>query len=219
MKLKKSTRVFIVVFVLASTLGFFIRSSFFNIEKIKVDAGSIEIKKLVEKELSSLQGVNMWEMEAGNVSAKLRAKSRSIESVSIQRHWPSTLRVQVEERKAIAQTFIDGEMWIIDGKGVTFRKKLAALPLYWPIPSLRKNYNESLEWLAADSPRGVNGLTWDKELGLILLYEKGTKIIMGRENFSENWRKAREVLEFLKSKNLQAQRIDATYNNRAVVSL
>lgn len=62
-------------------------------------------------------------------------------------------------------------------------------------------------------------MTWDKELGLIVLLENETRVILGRADFSKNWSKAKEAIEYLKSKKLHSRRIDATYNNRAVVSL
>lgn len=219
MKIKKSTAVFIGSIVALSSVGFFMRSSFFNIQEIKVQAETADIKKFVENSLSSVRGENIWEIEPDELSTLLTSKSMSIQSVLFQRHWPSTLKVTVEERKPVAQTFVEGEMWIIDGEGVSFKKKLMDLPLYWPLPKEKRYFHESLSWLATDHPKGVNGLTWDKELGLVVLYEKGTKIILGTENYSANWKKAQETIEYLKSRNTQAHRIDATYNNRAVVSL
>jgi hypothetical protein len=66
-------------------------------------------------------------------------------------------------------------------------------------------------------------LTWDKELGLVVIVEqanlKNAKIILGAQNFFENWKKAKQSLEFLSSRGIRAKKIDATYNKRAVVSL
>lgn len=104
-------------------------------------------------------------------------------------------------------------------RGCKFKKQLAPLPLYWPLPTDRRAFRESLRWLASDQPKAVNGLTWDRELGLVVLYDKDTKIILGRENFAENWKKAVEASEYLRARKIEARRIDATYNNRAVVSL
>lgn len=219
MKIKKSTKLLIGAFVGLSSVGFFMRSAFFNIQEVSVQAESAEIKKLVEKSLSYVVGKSMWEIDPDDLAQTLTEKSRSIQAIFFQRHWPATLKVKVEERKAVAQTFVEGEMWILDGEGVSFKKKVAALPLYWPLPTDRRAYRESLKWLATDQPKAVNGLTWDRELGLIVLYEKEIKIILGRENFRENWKKALEAAEYLGARNIQTRRIDATYNNRAVVSL
>jgi cell division septal protein FtsQ len=217
--MKKSSWILLFLFVFLVSVGFFMRSSFFEVQSIQVDANSLEIKKLVEKSLADYQGKNMWELELEDMTSMLGTKSVAIQSVVFQRHWPATLKVRVEERIGVAQTFIDRDLWMIDKEGVSFRKKAEALPLFWPLPADRKNYVETLEWLARDKPRGVNGLTWDKELGLVLYSDQKIKIILGRENYSENWKKAAETLQYLKSKGLQTRRIDATYNNRAVVSL
>lgn len=219
MKIKKSTKLLVGIFLFLSAIGFFMRSSFFNIEEIQVETASLEIKKLTEKTLMEVKGQNMWELEVEALSALLTNKSRAIRSVFFQRHWPSTLKVNIEERVPVVQTFIEREMWILDAEGVTFKKKLSNLPLYWPLPPDRKVFHESLRWLGAAAPKGVNGLTWDKELGLVVLFEENMRIVMGRSNFPENWQKAREALDFLRSRKLQSRRIDATYNNRAVVSL
>lgn len=219
MKIKKSTLVFAGTLVALSAVGFFMRSSFFNIQEIKIQSESAEIKKLVESTIGFVRGENLWEIEPDELSVLLTNKTRAIQSVFFQRHWPSTLKVVVEERKAVAQTFIEGEMWIVDGEGVTFKKKLMDLPVYWPLPNERRLFHESLKWLAQDTPKGVNGLTWDRELGLVLIYARDTKIILGRDNYPDNWKKAQEAIQYLDSRNIHARRIDATYNNRAVVSL
>jgi len=219
MKVNKSTKLLIGIFFFLTAIGFFMRSSFFNIEDIQVETASLEIKKLTEKMLENVKGQNMWEIEAEELSSQLTNKSRAIQSVFFQRHWPATLKVKIEERTPVAQTFIEREMWILDAEGVTFKKKLSNLPLYWPLPADRKVFHESLRWLGSELPKGVNGLTWDKELGLVVLFEENIRIVMGRSDFSENWRKAKEALDYLRSRKLQSRRIDATYNNRAVVSL
>src|SRR5688572_29897307 len=100
MKIKKSTLVIGGILVALSTVGFFMRSSFFNIQEIKIQTDSAEIKKLVEKSLEFVRGENLWEVEPDELSALLTNKTRAIQSVFFQRHWPSTLRVVVEERKA-----------------------------------------------------------------------------------------------------------------------
>lgn len=195
------------------------RSSFFSIQNLVVVTNSHEIKLLVEKELDSVRGQNMFELEMDQMTTLLMNKSRTIESVQFQRHWPATLKIKIAERKGVALTFIDRNLWVVDSDGVNFKKRVEALPLFWPLPTERKSYSEALQWLESDHPYGVNGLTWDKELGLVILYDQKMRIILGRENFSANWKKATEAIEYLKSKNLQTKRIDATYNNRAVVSL
>ncbi len=218
-KPQKSTWVFLGLFLVLVAVGFFMRSSFFTVQSILIEAASLETKQLVEKTLSDVKGKNIWELEMDEMSSLITNKTLGIRSVFFQRHWPATLRVKVEERKAVAQTFIEGDMWVMDGEGITFKKKLEAIPLFWPLPNNRRNFQEALAWLESDHPPGVNGLTWNKELGLILLFDRKIKIIMGRGNYPANWKKARETLDYLKSKNLETKRIDATYNNRAVVSL
>lgn len=217
--MKKSSIFLISLFVILVSVGFFMRSSFFEIQNIQVQTNTADIKKFVEKNLEHLKGTNMWELELENLNSMLLGKSLAIQYVLFQRHWPATLKVNIEERKGVAQTFIDRDVWVVDQEGVSFKKKIEDLPLYWPLPTDKKNYLESLRWIASDKPEGVNGLTWDKELGLVLYFDKKIKIILGRENFSANWKKSQEVVQYLKAKGLQTRRIDATYNNRAVVSL
>lgn len=140
MKIKKSTQIFVGLFVSLSAIGFFMRSSFFNIQDIHIESSSVEIVKLAEKTLADIKGVNMWEIEPHELSSRLLSKSRALRSVFFQRHWPSTLKVKIEERMPVAQTFIEREMWILDAEGVSFKKKLSHLPLYWPLPTEKKSF-------------------------------------------------------------------------------
>jgi len=217
--MNKKTLFFASMLFFMLLIVFFMKSPFFNVQTIIVDADSAEMRSLAEKTFESLKGKNMWDLELDDITSAINAKTRSVQSVYFQRHWPSTLRLIVEERKGIAQTFVDHDIWVVDQEGVSFRKKTEALPLFWPLPVDQKNYHEVLSWLAKDHPNGVNGLTWDRELGLVVHHVSRVKIILGREKYTENWKKAEEAILYLKSKSIASKTIDATYNNRAVVSL
>lgn len=218
--MRKSIWVFSSLVLFAAGAGFFLKSSFFKIVSVTVSANSIDIKQALESEGEHIQGQNLWELDLDAFSSRLLDKYKTIKTITFQRHWPSVLFLKAEERKGVAMVFADKELWTIDREGIPFAKiKGSGLPLFWPVAPDHKTFLIILSWLEGAQPKIVNGLAWDTELGVVVYTDNKAKLILGRENFFENWRKAREALEFLRTRGIQAKRIDASYNKRAVVSL
>jgi len=89
---------FVVVLVLAFTGGyFFLSSSFFNINNIKLECDP-KNRGNYEKVVSALKGVNLFAIDNSQIAAKLLAYP-TVKTVSIKRKLPSTLIVELKERK------------------------------------------------------------------------------------------------------------------------
>ncbi len=178
---------------------------------------------LIRAQLRNIYGQNLWEVDLEQISEQLLSKNKILRTLHFQKKWPQRLMLVLEEREALALIFIGQQLWQVDKEGVAFSKNPQSLPSFWPIPYDKKTYLSVLEWLSIERPQEVNALTWDRELGLVAIVEQGnlknSKIILGSQSFLENWKKAKQSLEFLSSRGIRAKKIDATYNKRAVVSL
>lgn len=65
------------------------------------------------------EGVPLARVDVQAVTERLRAMP-AIESVSVERSWPSTIRIAVVERAAVALVDRSGAQWLIDRFGVLF---------------------------------------------------------------------------------------------------
>ena len=214
----------LVLAILGLSLRYFLRSSVFKIEEIRVVADSLPVKKIMEEELEVLRGQNMWAVDLPGITARVLDENKIVRSLNFQRHWPSVLFVRIEERKAVAMVFQGKDLWLIDSQGVPFEKTSlvktgSTFPLYFPTPPDNKTFLITLAWLEGAQTKIVNGLAWEREMGLVAILSNQQKVIMGRENFFENWRKAKVAVDFLSTHGIHTKKIDATYNKRAVVSL
>jgi hypothetical protein len=220
---KKGGRFLTYLFV--ATLGAvcFLRSSFFNIKDIEIVSKNSSTQEMIQTQLKNIYGQNLWEIDLELISEQLLSKNKILRSLRFQKKWPQRLILNLEEREGLALIFVGQQLWQVDKEGIAFSKIPQSLPFFWPIPLDKKKYLSVLDWLSVESPQEVNGLTWDRELGLVVMVElgnmKNSKIILGTQNFLENWKKAKLSLEFLSSRGIRAKKIDATYNKRAVVSL
>ncbi len=220
---KKSARILTWVFILTLGVVCFLRSSFFKIQNIEIVSKNVATQDLIRPQVKEVVGENLWEVDLEKISEKLLSKNKILKTLHFQKNWPHKLRLELEEREGVALIFIGQQLWQVDKEGIAFSKSPRSLPCFWPIPLDKDIYLSVLDWLNQEHPEEVNGLTWDKELGLVVIVEqanlKNAKIVLGSQNFFENWKKAKQSLEFLSSRGIRAKKIDATYNKRAVVSL
>jgi len=77
------------------------------------------------------QGLPLLRLDADAITERLRALPQ-VESVTVERSWPSTVRITVVEREAVALVASDGAQWLIDANGVRFAQvteRPAGIPL------------------------------------------------------------------------------------------
>lgn len=217
--MKKKYIAMLALALLAGLFFFVSHSQSFAVKKIEVRAESIAVKKSMEKELQSLLGENIFSLDLSSLADAVLSKSTEIQTLVITRVLPTTLLVTLKERKGLVQVFSEKGITILDVEGLAFKNGPGVFPLFWPLPKEKKDLLRVLAWYNEAKPTPVNGLTWDRNLGLIVETKNRAQIFLGKSNFKEGWQRADESLRFLKSKGLQARIIDATYNARAVISL
>jgi len=64
-------------------------------------------------------GLPLARLDTDAVSDRLRALPQ-VESVTVERSWPSTVRIEVVERAPVAVVDVDGVQWLIDRLGMLF---------------------------------------------------------------------------------------------------
>lgn len=65
------------------------------------------------------EGQPLARLDTDAITDRLMALPQ-VESVSVQRSWPSTVRIAVVERTPVALVDLDGAQWLIDSHGVLF---------------------------------------------------------------------------------------------------
>jgi len=75
-------------------------------------------------------GEPLARVDTGAVADRVRAIA-GVQRVAVTRSWPSTLRIAVTERTAVAVGVIGGTRWLVDGGGVAFQP-LPAMPTGLP---------------------------------------------------------------------------------------
>ncbi|GAA2906912.1 hypothetical protein Acy02nite_12010 [Actinoplanes cyaneus] len=92
-------------------------------------------------------------VDLGEVGARVRGLA-PVDKVTVTRSWPSTVRIEVVERVAVAAVPVDGRFTLIDDDGVPFRQ-VAAAPSGVPLARLSSpgpadaNTGSALKVLAA----------------------------------------------------------------------
>ncbi len=198
---------------------YLMRSDVFSIKKVDVRSETINVKKEIEKELSALVGENIFTINISSLSDSLLSRKKEIQSIVVTRVLPSSLTVQIKERKGVVQVFSENGVTVLDSEGFAFKKGPEALPLFWPLPKNKNDLLRVISWYTEKKPNFVNGLTWDQNIGLVVETKNRTRVYLGKKHYSESWNRAQESLDYLKSKGLRARIIDATYNARAVITL
>ena len=102
--MKKSFFWLIIFFIFLTTYTpkfNFIKSSNFNIKKIKIDNNSILKSDEIKKKLNFLYNENLFFLNIGDVADNLKNET-FIESFSIKKIYPNTLKLIIVEKTPIA---------------------------------------------------------------------------------------------------------------------
>lgn len=149
-----------------------------------------ELRNLSEDTLQSLVqpylGQNFFTVDIGAVQAALAAHPW-VEQVSVRRHWPDLLEVELRERAAFGYW---GEHDMVDVNGVRFRPDVVRQPGPWPRltgPEGRElalihAYRATDELLAKAGLRLVE-LIQDERRAWRLLLDNGLEIKLGKDQY------------------------------------
>lgn len=109
-----------VTAVLVVALGWLVfYSSVLGVRTVEVTGSSGATASAVREVAAIPDGVPLARVETDGVAERL-ATLPQVESVSVQRSWPSTVRIVVVERRALALVDRDGVKWLVDRTGTLF---------------------------------------------------------------------------------------------------
>ena len=119
-KMKRRKRMGLYIFlliILVIGLFFFARSAFFTIQEVTVTANEFYTDEQIIEMCNAKTGVNLFSVKTGKMERALE-KDTYIESAKIRRKLPSTLDIEVKERKELAGIKTDNRYYIIDPSGM-----------------------------------------------------------------------------------------------------
>lgn len=217
------------------------KSGFFNIQKIDVvvensTVGQEQfIKPLVEKLETSLvkyQGISLWSVKLSKVSKEVLS-ANWVESLNINRDWPSTLTVRVRPHEVkllfLSKTgalvpiikngsFLDAveakqapDVALLEGD--TFLKRT----------QLRKKAVEVIEQIPQDgafSKKTISEIRHDDKEGFwMTMIKTGIQVKMGEDQVALKAARISKVVDYLELHQFDARVIDANLSKKVLVRL
>jgi len=214
-------------------LYYFINSGYFSLDKI-VFSGNGHIPT---SELESIAGVeigtNLWQVDTRSVEEHL-ATHPLVAASRVERHWPRTLVIKIEERNPAAILVQDGGFFLVDGSGVVMERVPKIGHLNLPLISGIKNIENvgpgkeiddpalkaALEVVQQISVKDLNRLREIKALSptsLQLIWEGNILIKFGdKENATAKLDRLQEALQGLIA-GVPVEYIDVSYEGPPVV--
>ncbi|SJZ35665.1 cell division protein FtsQ/DivIB [Selenihalanaerobacter shriftii] len=122
----------------------FINSNFFDLAEIKVSGNKILNNKQVIKFTRLNKGQNIFQLDFDKISSRLMVKPQ-IEGVILKRHFPSMVRIVVDEREPLVAVLENDSYLLISKKGWIISKVQNSSDLNCPIlegVTIKKNNNK-----------------------------------------------------------------------------
>lgn len=121
-KKKFFRRIFLLLLLTFIIYNALIRIELFNINKIEI-SGNINIteEQIIEKAGFNL-GDNLFKINRFTIANKLK-KIGYIEKIDIDKVFPSTIRIKIDERTPYVEVIFDKEYYVFDTNGILLEKR------------------------------------------------------------------------------------------------
>lgn len=222
---------FTLLFLTAAVLAV-LRSDLTRVRELSIQGASPAVANRLSRTLSFTLERKIWDITVQDIADKVKSDSW-IESVEVQRQFPSTLLIQVVERKPFAVLgnkkgrfkLVDQDNNIID---VAKNDDLTRLPIlmgkaFVEKVDLRKAGLDLLKTLPEEgilSLKDVSDVEYKEDRGFsITLMKSGITIELGKENLPLHIDRARRVVQYLDQNNINATRVDADYAKKVLVKV
>lgn len=218
------------VAVLTAASGWlYSRQSLFRLSEIRVQAEDTELAAQAQKKLMDRLGKSLFVISFSGIEEDL-AKIPAIRKVNIRRRWPSTLVISLEIKDPVAMTFYEGKLWGLDSQGnlIDVLHRPRSLPLIKFQSKDFETRKEVFSWLDRQRHRESSGaldfsrideLMWTPDRGLIVKsFESEIEVELGFRGFDAAWERAEQAVVALRSRDIRANYLDATYRHRVVAS-
>ncbi len=117
-----------VFFVLLLLIAGFllIRSPFFEVAAVEVRGNELLSTEEILSVAGLSAGVNIFRVHLGEAGEKLGALPL-VKEASVERRFPSTIIVNIEERRPLVLVDIENAFWEVDAEGVVLRRQRAGI--------------------------------------------------------------------------------------------
>jgi len=216
-----------LLFVAVGTY-FLLRSSLLNVHEVRIH-GTETLDNASLVEIAGLKGASMIDLPQEEVRARL-LEVPQIKSVSIDRSWPQTVNLLIEERQPAAYWSVGGRDFLVDAEGVV----LAASAPRGRVPRItepdtsrvmgpgdrvhpdaialaRKIYDESPRFLN----QSVRELEYRAGIGVTAVFTNGMRVTFGDER-SYQYKVAvlSKLLDQLSARNFTPRAVDLRFGER-----
>lgn len=231
----------IILLFMAAVTGLYWDNYFFIVKKTKVNFSHSSVNASIKEEaeqkaelvLGKLQNQNIWRLNLEEVRAQLLT-NKWIETLSVERELPSTLKVQIQFKKVMF-LFVDSKQRLIpissDGE---FLNPIALS--HAPDVPLIKNaslatHKENLKRVTelylklpsegVISSRNVAVVDWSDTEGfkVELVKSEDGFIVLGLDQVSMKAKRVESVLKYLGSQKQRWRVIDASFSKKVLVRL
>ena len=124
------------------------QSSFFDIREVEVAGAPPHVARQVERVLHRDLGSSLLELDAARVRSRL-LELPTVRAVSLDRAFPSTLRVAVVPERPVAVIRQGAEAWVVSSRGRVMasvgRRARARLPRIWVVRAVRLEVGRLVE--------------------------------------------------------------------------
>lgn len=226
--------------VLLGAVGFELnRRGFFALEQVDITVGEGEtaahLKPWIEDvraDLLELKGVSLWTLPLDKISKALAGRTW-IKSYQITRRWPGALEVVLSahpvralvlgRRGQLIPVLQDGRLLEAVEPSASPDVALLEGREFVADPELRKQAMELLGDLpekGAFSRESVAAVRWKTKTGFeAKLTERGTRVRLGDSQFGLKAVRLSQVIEYLESRGLKAESLDANLSKKVLVRL
>jgi cell division protein FtsQ len=216
------------LFFVAVGTYFLLRSSLLNVQQVHI-RGTETLDNASLVEIAGLKGASMIDLPQDEVRSRL-LEIPQIKSVSIDRSWPNTVNLDIEERQPVAYWAVGGRDFVVDAEGVV----LAASAPRGTVPRItesdasrvmgpgdrvhpdaialaRRIYNESPRFLN----QSVRELEYRAGIGVTAVFTNGMRVTFGDERAYE-YKVAvlSKLLDQLSAKNFTPRAVDLRFGER-----
>jgi cell division protein FtsQ len=216
--------------ILFTSLGAYLvsKSSLLTVQHIRVEgATSLDRASLVS--LSALDGESMLRLPKGDAARRI-SELPGVRSVSIDRSWPSTVTIKVEERTPVAFWSVGDEDYAVDEEGVVLSGRapnglslrivqVDAGRVLKPGDRVDPDAIAFAQRIMAESPRflgeSVVELEYSAGVGLTVIFDGGMRVAFGDER-SYDYKIAvlSELLQELSNEGIQPKTVDLRFGER-----
>jgi len=196
------------------------RNSLFMLSEITIKTESPELENDLRKNFVGYLGKRLTALSLSQLES-IAMKDPRIKKAVFHKRWPNSLLIVIEERKAVAMTFIQGKLWTLDenGEPIAILRRAEALPLLKRYKRQADQLVQISNWLSTVKETDqFDEVEWVDDRGLVIKnYSQDFDIELGFADFDSAWRRADSSLTFVRTKNISAVVLDASYSHRVVI--